>query len=115
MLSDGAFSKALRTMLVQPLDGPFHRFVAFRHLYTVPGVPSTPPQILSGIWSKTYGGRFTPVGSFSTCYLSLDAATALREGERVPTPSVHLTIDGRLSSVRDIHQLADGLALCCLL
>jgi RES domain-containing protein len=73
------------------------------HLYHRAPRPSpTPPQILSGDFSKAHGGRFTPVNSFRMCYLSLDAPTALREAERIPAPYVHCLIEGQLSSVLDL-------------
>lgn len=111
MNADKGVRRVLANVGLRVLDGPFHRCVGFKHLYRIPDSPSATPRILSGEWSKAYGGRFTPVDSFLTCYLSLDAATAIREAERLPAPSVHCTIEGRLSAIMDLTDPAVLLAL----
>jgi RES domain-containing protein len=102
VLVKAQLARILQEVPLQELQGPFHRSVAFKHLHRVPGAVPPNPRILSGEWSEAFGGRFTPIGSFRTCYLSLDAATAIREAERAGAPMVHLTIEGRLSAILDL-------------
>jgi RES domain-containing protein len=59
----------------------------------------SPLHILSGLPTKTAGGRFNFPNRFRTTYLALDPITAQIEAERITAPYIHVPVVGDLQRV----------------
>ena len=101
------------------INGPFSRFVAFRHLVSHRRerlAPSSTAKPLWGTGSLEKGGRYNFHGKFEVVYLAEDAITALAESNLMlrnvntgvvrikGAPRVHISVDGILLSVLDLTQ-----------
>jgi RES domain-containing protein len=118
MLSERDLWAALGTIQPTAAQGPFSRCVAYHNLVPKAPTEESPgrgraPQPLWGMGSKSFGGRFTPRGSFETIYLAEDATTAfievgaiIKRGQSLVTlrthPWVLITVEGNLPSVLDL-------------
>ena len=121
MLPADQLAKALPTVKLRAVHGPWSRCVGYRHLLAPPpGATSGLPQPLWGGAAKIAGARFTPKGGFDSLYLASDPVTALTEvsalvalpGGPVPVraaPLVIVSVDGVVSRVLDLCE-ADTLA-----
>lgn len=83
-----ALARALATVPLIAIGGPWHRAIDQEYLTKAPpGYPAgDPPQPLWPGGAKRSGGRFTAKGSFDTLYLCSDPATAMLEVSAVFRP-----------------------------
>jgi RES domain-containing protein len=116
MLSGTELARALGTVPLLSIVGPWHRAISHDFLTKPPpGFPaSSPPQPLWPGGARAFGGRFTPKGSFDTLYLCSDQETALLETNAAfkPTggpiisvrrnPLTLTQIEGSLAAVLDL-------------
>jgi RES domain-containing protein len=85
VLLEQALPKALLSLPLIPVHGPWTRALHFKLLLKAPAgeLPEDRPQPLWPKGPTFQGARFTPQGSFGSIYLASDAITALLEVEAV--------------------------------
>jgi RES domain-containing protein len=121
MLELGELPRALKSVKLYAVSGPWTRAVAFKHLY------KPAPGPLYGGGAKTNGARFTPKGSFDCVYLAQDPITALSEIASIFTtpdweknarftppntpPWTLFTVKGIIPDVLDLTDTATCVAL----
>jgi len=95
--------------------GPFHRFVQLQYVLARLRAGGS-PGLLDTIGSRLGGGRFNYRGGFDVLYLGVEPETALAEAEsillgsgvgrrsRLPSPYVHLGVEGQVGRVLDLTE-----------
>lgn len=113
MLSEARLRRVLAELPLVEHRGHFHRFVQLQHVLDRLRTEA-PLGALDAIGSRLGGGRFNRRGRFEVLYLAFEAETALMEAEsvflgsgagtrgRLPSPYIHLGIDGRVRNVLDL-------------